>query len=105
MWALTATTTGLAIVAYVLSRTVGMPQMDDDIGNWAEPLGLLSLAAEGLTLLLAGAVLLPDRRRDRHAAPAPPHRAAVSTPPGPRRQTVAAGGSRGAHAIESRPAR
>src|SRR3954453_6031143 len=32
-----------ALIGYVLSRTTGLPQASDDIGNWTEPLGLASL--------------------------------------------------------------
>jgi hephaestin len=35
-----------AIVAYAVSRSVGLPLIQDDIGNWADPLGVLSVAAE-----------------------------------------------------------
>lgn len=34
------------IVGYVINRTVGMPGSMGDIGNWFEPLGLLSLGVE-----------------------------------------------------------
>lgn len=34
------------IVGFVINRTVGMPGATDDIGNWSEPLGLLSLVIE-----------------------------------------------------------
>ena len=34
------------IVGFVINRTVGMPMATGDIGNWLEPLGLLSLAVE-----------------------------------------------------------
>src|SRR3954451_11504183 len=37
---------GLAILAYVLSRSIGLPQIRDDVGNWAEPLGIVAIAAE-----------------------------------------------------------
>jgi hypothetical protein len=46
-----------AIVAFVLSRTVGLPNGADDIGNWWEPLGLASLFVEGSLVALAAAVL------------------------------------------------
>lgn len=37
----------LAVLAgYVLNRTVGMPGAMEDIGNWFEPLGLLSISIE-----------------------------------------------------------
>lgn len=34
------------LVGYAVNRTVGMPGAVDDIGNWLEPLGLLSLVVE-----------------------------------------------------------
>lgn len=35
-----------AAAGYVLSRTTGLPNATDDIGNWTEPLGLASLFVE-----------------------------------------------------------
>ena len=52
-WLATASVTGAAIVAYVLSRSVGLPQIGDDIGNWLDPLGIAALSAETLTAALA----------------------------------------------------
>jgi hypothetical protein len=46
-----------AFVAFVVSRTVGLPNGADDIGNWWEPLGLASLFAEGSLVLLSSYVL------------------------------------------------
>ena len=46
-----------AFLAFVYSRTVGLPNSADDIGNWWEPLGLASLFVEGCLVVLAGAVL------------------------------------------------
>jgi hypothetical protein len=46
-----------AMLAFVVSRTVGLPAGADDIGNWTEPLGLASLFVEGLLVALAGGVL------------------------------------------------
>lgn len=50
MWDLTVWVAGLAVLGYVLSRTVGLPQITDDIGNWAEPLGIVSIAAESVAV-------------------------------------------------------
>jgi hypothetical protein len=47
------------LVGYVLSRTTGLPGADDDIGNWADPLGLASLWVEGAVVLTAGYALAP----------------------------------------------
>jgi hypothetical protein len=56
-WAAAALLSLGAIVAFVVSRTVGLPQGADDIGNWTEPLGLASLFVEGCVVALAAAVL------------------------------------------------
>ena len=53
VWAAGGVVTALAVIAYVLSRTVGLPQIQDDIGNWSEPLGIAAITAETLTVLLA----------------------------------------------------
>lgn len=42
-----------AVVAYTLSRSVGLPQANGDIGNWEEPLGLAALFVEGLVVLVS----------------------------------------------------
>ena len=40
----------LAVIAgFIVNRTVGMPGATDDIGNWFEPLALLSLFVEVFT--------------------------------------------------------
>lgn len=44
----TAAVMGLAILAYVVSRTIGLPQIGDDIGNWLEPLGVVSVISEAI---------------------------------------------------------
>src|SRR5713226_5223018 len=62
-----------AIVAFVISRTVGLPQGADDIGNWSEPLGLASLFVEGtlvglsLMILQERSVLVTSRLRELRA--------------------------------------
>jgi len=42
-----------AFAGYVLSRTTGLPNATDDIGNWTEPLGLASLVVEGCVVAVA----------------------------------------------------
>jgi hypothetical protein len=48
---------GAVLGAYVLSRTVGLPGMADDVGRWGQPLGVASLLAEGAVLLAAALAL------------------------------------------------
>jgi hypothetical protein len=52
-----------ALIGFVLSRTTGLPNASDDIGNWTEPLGLASLFVEGAVLAVSAAayVVLPTR--------------------------------------------
>ena len=41
-----------ALTAYVATRLVAFPQLADDVGVWAEPLGLVSVAAETGVVML-----------------------------------------------------
>jgi hypothetical protein len=40
-----------ALVAYFLSRSIGLPSLRDDIGDWVNPLGVAAVACEALTLV------------------------------------------------------
>ncbi|MGH9107696.1 MAG: hypothetical protein ACRDZX_18070 [Acidimicrobiales bacterium] len=61
VWAAAGLVMLAAASAYVLSRSVGLPEIGDDTGNWLGPLGVVSLAAEAVTLTLAALAL--GRRR------------------------------------------
>ncbi|MDQ6686459.1 MAG: hypothetical protein M3Z50_02415 [Actinomycetota bacterium] len=50
-----------ALVAFLVSRTVGLPQLGDDMGNWTDPLGYPAMASEALMTGLAALILI--RRR------------------------------------------
>jgi len=56
-----------AASAYVVSRTFGLPQGADDIGNWGNSLGIASLFVEALLVALSAAVLAVKRSTYRHA--------------------------------------
>lgn len=53
-----------AAAAYVASRTVGLPEGGDDVGDWSNALGIASLALEGGLAALGVAMLA--RRPSRH---------------------------------------
>jgi len=40
-----------AVIAYFLSRSVGLPSLSDDIGDWTNPLGVAAVACEAVTLI------------------------------------------------------
>lgn len=50
------TLAGLLLLGYVISRTVGLPGATDDVGEWAEPPGLVAIVLEGLLVVVTGAV-------------------------------------------------
>jgi hypothetical protein len=60
-----------AVAAYAVSRTVGLPLMSDDIGNWAEPLGLVSIVSESLLAVVCAVVLWRRRKSPRHMSRTP----------------------------------
>ena len=53
------------IVGFTINRTVGMPGATGDIGNWLEPLGLLSIVVEAFVLWqsIAAVVAMPRKVR------------------------------------------
>jgi hypothetical protein len=69
----------LPLIAYVISRSAGLPGGADDIGAWAEPSGIASLVFETAGILLAARALplvatmrervftRPSRQRPRRA--------------------------------------
>jgi hypothetical protein len=72
VWAAAVALSAVTIFGFVLSRTVGLPQMDDHVGSW-DRLGVTSVAFEGVVLVLGVAVLA----RVRVAAPSAGVTAAV----------------------------
>ncbi|MEH3052849.1 MAG: hypothetical protein PGN13_02435 [Patulibacter minatonensis] len=57
-----------AFIAYVLSRTTGLPQSTDDIGNWTEPIGVVNVFVELAVLAVAAPALALGRSRSRSNA-------------------------------------
>ena len=43
-------------LGFILTRTTGLPHDSGDVGNWSEPLGIMSLIVEG-TLVLVGVTM------------------------------------------------
>ncbi len=64
-WLLAVGVAAGPLVGLIISRSVGLPNATDDIGNWGEPLGVVSMVVEAALLLLAISVLANSRRRGR----------------------------------------
>jgi hypothetical protein len=43
-----------AIFVYAMTRMVAFPQLSDDVGNWSETLGVISVATEMIALVASG---------------------------------------------------
>lgn len=64
VWTLAALCGAAPIAGYIVSRSLGLAGVTDDIGNWKEPLGLASLSVEGSLLLVSIYGFLNTRRSD-----------------------------------------
>jgi len=53
VWVLGGLTCVAAVTAFLASRTIGLPQIGDDVGNWTEPLSFPATASEVLMVGLA----------------------------------------------------
>ena len=73
-WAAAGLLAAATLIGFVLSRTTGLPNVSDDIGNWTEPLGLASMFVEGAVVILAAyawSLARHERRPGVHASVAP----------------------------------
>lgn len=52
-WVLAIGVAAGPLLGIILSRSVGLPDATDDIGNWAEPLGVLAMIVEAVLFVLA----------------------------------------------------
>jgi asparagine N-glycosylation enzyme membrane subunit Stt3 len=64
-WALAGLLAAMTLTGFVLSRTTGLPDATDDIGNWTEGLGLASMFVEAAVIVLAGYAWSLARRERR----------------------------------------
>ena len=60
-WALAFGVAAGPLIGITISRSVGLPDATDDIGNWFEPLGMLAMAVELTLVTLSGTALARAR--------------------------------------------
>lgn len=58
VYGLAVLTCGLGVLGYLATRLIAFPQLGDDVGNWLEPLGIVSIAAEAVGFGAAAGALL-----------------------------------------------
>jgi hypothetical protein len=61
-WTLCGLVATLALLGYMLSRTVGLPQIQDDVGDWQNPLGTVAILCE-ITMVVETLVQFAVSRR------------------------------------------
>jgi hypothetical protein len=61
VWTAAVALPALILLGYLLSRTTGLPDATNDVGEWDEPLGLASIVAESLVVCVGAVVLGADR--------------------------------------------
>lgn len=80
IYTLAILTCGLAVAGYIATRLTAFPMLTDDVGNWTEPLGLVSIASETIVVIAALWVLAhggppqPAGTRPSSLAPVSSHR-------------------------------
>lgn len=62
-WVLAIGVAAGPLLGIIVSRSVGLPDATDDIGNWTEPLGVLAMVVESALLVLAVAAVTRGRSR------------------------------------------
>ncbi len=70
-WALGAAISGIALVAYIISRLFGLPGFEEAQGNWAEPIGTVAMIFEALLIfgylsIITGMNVAWPEKRDWH---------------------------------------
>jgi hypothetical protein len=68
-WLLGALVAGGAFLGYVISRTVGLPGLPAEPDAWFEPLGVASLVAEAVFLIVFAVTLRQSRPQQSRRAP------------------------------------
>ena len=63
VWVCSAVVAALAVLAYVASRSVGLPQIGDEVGQWFGFMGVVAVLSEAVTTALAVRVLSGLARR------------------------------------------
>lgn len=62
VWILVSAVSGVTITGYIFTRTVSTFFDDQDVGDWSEPLGMVSLLVETLLVMLS--IYWVVKRRD-----------------------------------------
>jgi hypothetical protein len=62
VYRLVIVTCGLAVLGYAATRLIAFPMLADDVGNWLEPLGVVSICSASVAVVAALAALAARRK-------------------------------------------
>jgi hypothetical protein len=65
VWTMSAALVLSALLAYIASRSIGLPSLEDDVGDWLNPLGIAALGVEAVAVLQCATVLVLRRGHGR----------------------------------------
>ncbi len=68
VWLAGGTLSLTALLAYLVSRSVGLPLLGDDVGDWLNPLGVAAVLAETAAALICWHALSRGARSSSHGA-------------------------------------
>jgi hypothetical protein len=74
VWWGAAALSAAALLAYVVSRSLGLPLLNDDVGDWLNPLGVVAAVSETATALVCWNALRGSRSLRRADARIGSHR-------------------------------
>ena len=66
-WTAASGLAAATFIGYCLSRTTGLPHANYDIGNWGEPLGIVSLIVEASVVVMAVSLLRREPRESMNS--------------------------------------
>jgi hypothetical protein len=67
VWLAAGAVAVMPLIGYVLSRSVGLPQLEDHVGDWLSPAGVVSIAAEAVLVALSATHLSRSPRGSGHS--------------------------------------
>jgi hypothetical protein len=70
VWLTAGAVAVMPLIGYLLSRSVGLPQLEDHVGDWLNPAGVVSIAAEAVLVALSATHLARSRGGSVHSPPA-----------------------------------
>ena len=57
LWLTAGAVAVMPLIGYLLSRSVALPKLEDHVGDWLNPAGVISIAAEAVLVALSAAHL------------------------------------------------